>query len=52
LTAIVRHVDLRTAQAYAGHKRITSTERYLKPATASEGQKRVSAIDFTKPFYE
>jgi len=52
ITAIVRHVDLRTAQAYAGHKRITSTERYLRSASASEGQKRVSAIDWTKPFYD
>lgn len=52
ITAIVRHVDLRTAQAYAGHKRITSTERYLKAASASEGQKRVSQIDWTKPFYQ
>jgi integrase len=52
ITAIVRYVDLRTAQAYAGHKRITSTERYLKAASASEGQKRVSAIDFARPFYD
>jgi integrase len=52
ITAIVRHVDLRTAQAYAGHKRIASTERYLKAASASQGQKRVSAIDWTKPFYD
>jgi integrase len=52
ITAILRHVDLRTAQSYAGHKRISATERYLRPGTAIDGQKRVSAIDFTKPFYE
>jgi integrase len=52
ITAICRHVDLRTAQTYAGHERITSTERYLKAASASEGQSRVSAIDFTKSFYD
>jgi len=52
ITAICRHVDLRTAQEYAGHARITSTERYLKAASAIEGQKRVSAIDWAKSFYE
>ncbi len=52
ITAIVRHVDLRTVQAYAGHKRITSTERYLKAASVAEGQKRVSAINWTKPYYD
>ena len=50
-TALVRHVDLRTAQKYLGHKRITSTERYLRAASAVDGQKKVSKIDFTKPFY-
>lgn len=50
-TALVRHVDLRTAQKYLGHKRITSTERYLRAASAIDGQKKVSQIDFTKPFY-
>jgi integrase len=50
-TALVRHVDLRTAQNYLGHKRITSTERYLRAASAADGQKKVSEIDFTKPFY-
>jgi integrase len=52
ITGIVRHVDLRTAQGYAGHLRITSTERYLKAASAKEGQKRVSGIDWTKSFYD
>lgn len=51
ITAVCRHVDLRTAQEYAGHRRITSTERYLKAASAKEGQQRVSAIDWTKPYY-
>jgi integrase len=51
LTGIVRHVDLRTAQQYAGHSRITSTERYLRSASAAEGQSRVSSIDWTVPFY-
>lgn len=51
-TALVRHVDLRTAQRYLGHKRITSTERYFLAASAADGQKRVSEIDFTRPFYE
>lgn len=50
-TALVRHVDLRTAQKYLGHKRITSTERYLRAASAIEGQRKVSQIDFTQPFY-
>jgi integrase len=51
ITGIVRHVDLRTAQQYAGHLRITSTERYLRPASATDGQSRVSSIDWTVPFY-
>jgi integrase len=51
ITGILRHVDLRTAQEYAGHSRITSTERYLRPASATEGQSRVSSIDWTVPFY-
>lgn len=51
ITAICRHVDLRTAQSYAGHERITSTERYLKAASAKEGQKRISSIDWSKDFY-
>jgi integrase len=51
ITGICRKVDLRTAQEYAGHTRITSTERYLKAASAAEGQKSVSSIDWTKPHY-
>jgi integrase len=51
ITGILRHVDLRTAQEYAGHSRISSTERYLRPASATEGQSRVSSIDWTVPFY-
>jgi integrase len=51
ITAICRSVDLRTAQEYAGHTRLSSTQRYLKPGSAAEGQKRVSQIDFTKSFY-
>ena len=50
-TGLVRHVDLRTAQKYLGHKRITSTERYLRAASAADGQEAVSKIDWTKPFY-
>ena len=51
ITGILRHVDLRTAQQYAGHSKITSTERYLRSASAAEGQSRVSSIDWTVPFY-
>jgi integrase len=50
-TALVRHIDLRTAQRYLGHRRISSTERYLTAASASEGQQSVSAINWTKSFY-
>jgi integrase len=49
-TTIVRKYDLRTAQQYLGHKRITSTERYLRAFSAIDGQKRASQIDFTNPF--
>jgi integrase len=51
ITGILRHVDLRTAQEYAGHSRISSTERYLRAASATEGQRRVSSINWTIPFY-
>jgi integrase len=36
--------DLRTVQAYAGHKDITSTMRYLVPESAEESQAKVDAI--------
>lgn len=51
ITGILRYVDLRTAQQYAGHTRISSTERYLRSASAAEGQSRVSRIDWTVPYY-
>lgn len=52
LTRVCRKTDLRTAQEYAGHTRLSSTQRYLKPASAAEGQKRVSSIDFTENDYD
>jgi integrase len=36
--------DLRTVQAYAGHKDITGTMRYLVPEIAEESQAKVDAI--------
>jgi integrase len=36
--------DLRTVQAYAGHKDIASTMRYLVPETSEESQAKVDAI--------
>jgi integrase len=36
--------DLRTVQAYAGHKDIASTMRYLVPESTEEAQAKVDAI--------
>jgi hypothetical protein len=39
ITTLLRNgIDLRTVQAYAGHKDIASTMRYLRPASAKEAQ--------------
>jgi integrase len=47
LTTLLRSgIDLRTVQAYAGHKDLASTMRYLRPATGSEAQARVNAIEW------
>lgn len=37
-------VDLRTVQAYMGHADITSTMRYLRPASSAEAQAKINAI--------
>jgi integrase len=39
-------IDLRTVQAYAGHKDIASTMRYLRPASAREAQAKLSSIQW------
>lgn len=45
ITTLLRNgVDLRTVQAYAGHKDIASTMRYLRPASAKEAQAKLNAI--------
>lgn len=45
ITTLLRNgLDLRTVQAYAGHKDIASTMRYLRPASAKETQKKLNAI--------
>jgi integrase len=46
LTMIVRSgvVDIRTAQAFAGHSDLASTMRYLKPASAAEMQSKIDSI--------
>jgi integrase len=45
ITTLLRNgIDLRTVQAYAGHKDIASTMRYLRPASAKEAQGKLNAI--------
>jgi site-specific recombinase XerD len=39
-------VDLRTVQAYAGHKDIASTMGYLRPASAKEAQAKLNTIEW------
>lgn len=47
LTKLLRSgVDLRTVQAYAGHKDIQSTMRYLTPASAKEAHAKLDAIEW------
>lgn len=47
ITTLLRNgVDLRTVQAYAGHKDIASTMRYLRPASAKEAQAKLNTIDW------
>ncbi len=37
-------IDLRTVQAYAGHKDIASTMRYLRPASAKDAQEKLNKV--------
>jgi|CZKZ01.1.fsa_nt_gi integrase len=47
LTVLLRNgIDLRTVQAYAGHKDLASTMRYLRPASAKEAQSRLNAVQW------
>jgi integrase len=36
--------DVRTVQSYAGHKDMTSTMRYLRPATGTEARAKLNAV--------
>jgi len=45
ITTLLRNgIDLRTVQAYAGHKDIASTMRYLRPESAKEAQGKLNAV--------
>lgn len=45
ITTLLRNgIDLRTVQAYAGHKDIASTMRYLRPESAREAQGKLNAV--------
>jgi integrase len=45
-TLLRRGFDLRTVQAYAGHADLTSTMRYLRPASAKEVHERLNAMEW------
>jgi integrase len=48
MTTMLRSgVDLRTVQAMAGHADITSTMRYLRPASGAEIQSKINLIAWT-----
>jgi integrase len=45
LTTLLRQgIDARTVQAFAGHSELTTTLRYLKPASAREMQAKINAV--------
>jgi integrase len=45
ITTLLRNgIDLRTVQAYAGHKKLESTMRYLRPVAASEAHDKLNAV--------
>jgi integrase len=46
MTTLLRSgaVDIRTAQAFAGHSDLASTMRYLKPASAAEMQSKIDSV--------
>jgi integrase len=45
ITTLLRSgIDLRTVQAYAGHKDIASTMRYLRPESAREAQGKLNSV--------
>lgn len=47
ITTLLRSgIDLRTVQAYAGHKDLASTMRYLRPASGVEARARVNAVQW------
>lgn len=47
ITTLLRNgIDLRTVQAYAGHKDLASTMRYLRPATGVEAQAKLNAVQW------
>jgi integrase len=47
ITTLLRNgIDLRTVQAYAGHKDIQSTMKYLRPASAKEVQAKLNAVQW------
>jgi integrase len=47
LTTLLRNgIDLRTVQAYSGHKDLASTMRYLRPAAGTEAQARLNAVQW------
>lgn len=45
-TLLRSRIDLRTVQSFMGHADMTSTMRYLRPASSKEVREKMNAVDF------
>jgi site-specific recombinase XerD len=45
-TLLRSRIDLRTVQSFMGHADMSSTMRYLRPASSKEVREKMNAVDF------